>query len=580
MLIKENLENSLKKHFQHLQQQGLLPADSPTPFLEPSKTPERGDYATPVALTLAKQTQKKPRDIAQLIVSDWHLPVGITAHIAGAGFINLSLSPELRFEEWSQILKQGRSFGHCNMGKGQKVYIEYVSANPNGPLHVGHGRGAAFGSALTNLLKISGFDVHNEYYVNDAGRQMNILATSVYLRYLEIQNATFTFPSSGYQGDYVLPIAQQIFNDHGDRYFSDPDLLLNDLPEDADLAIDALTTRIQAQISPNGFEIFFKAGLQTMLKDIQDDLTEFRVDYQNYFSEKSLYEHQLVPNALAELREKGLLYEKDGATWFASTQFGDDKDRVVLRENGEPTYFASDIAYHRYKLEQGATLIIDVLGADHHGYVPRLKAAIEAFGYSPESLKTPLVQFAILYRGSTRVQMSTRSGSFVTLRELREEVGVDATRFFYLMRKAEQHLDFDLELAKSQNQDNPVYYVQYAHARIQRVLEEALKQNRQWPELPSFASWAQLTTPEEIALINQLLRYPEWIEDSAKTLEIHRITQYVRDLSRLFHSYYNACQFIVPEPDLFDARISLIRSTAQVLQNALTILGVTAPDKM
>jgi arginyl-tRNA synthetase len=430
-----------------------------------------------------------------------------------------------------------------------------------------------------------GFRVHREYYVNDAGRQMDILAASVWLRYLELCGEALAFPANGYRGDYVWDIAATLHREHGEAYRVPAAEALAELPEDApggdkEQYIDALIARARELLGEPRYRFVFELALSTLLEDIRGDLEGFGVRYDQWFSERSLTESGAVNRAIGRLREAGHLYEREGATWFRASAFGDEKDRVVVRENGQPTYFASDIAYHMDKLERGFERVVDVWGADHHGYVPRVKAALEALGEDPARLDVLLVQFAILYRGGEKVQMSTRSGDFVTLRELRREVGTDAARFFYVMRRCEQHLDFDLDLAKSQSADNPVYYVQYAHARVSSVLRQLGERGLAHDPAQGEASLARLTESHERALVTALGRYPEVLEAAALAHEPHQLVQYLRELAHELHTYYNAHQFLVDDPALRDARLCLVRAVRQVIANGLALLGCSAPEVM
>ncbi|HLA75271.1 MAG TPA: arginine--tRNA ligase, partial [Gammaproteobacteria bacterium] len=480
--MKSYLHSLISQAVSALQGENIIPAGVTVPIdIERTRDKQHGDFASTVALALAKQAGRKPRELAELIAARVTISDKLSkVEIAGPGFINFFLAPGAFQTVVTDILDAAASYGQSALGQGQAVQVEFVSANPNGPLHVGHGRGAAIGSSVANLLAAVGFKVQREYYVNDAGRQMDILATSVWLRYLELCGEIIVFPSNGYQGDYVYDIARGLQQQHGQSLRHAMDQVMHGLPADAaadgsgdkEEHIDALIARAKALLGEPGYRQVFAAGLNTILADIRNDLEEFGVHYDNWFSERSLMETGLVNKAVERLKSSGDLYEQDGAWWFRSTTYGDEKDRVVVRENGQYTYFASDIAYHLGKLERGFARIINVWGADHHGYVPRVKAALTALGCDAAKLDVLLVQFAILYRGTERAQMSTRSGEFVTLRELRQEVGNDAARFFYVMRKSDQHLDFDLELAKSRSNENPVFYVQYAHARICSVFRQ------------------------------------------------------------------------------------------------------------
>jgi arginyl-tRNA synthetase len=462
--------------------------------------------------------------------------------------------------------------------------IEFVSANPTGPLHVGHGRGAAYGAALSNLLTAAGFKVHKEYYINDAGRQMDILATSVWLRYLELCGETLTFPSNAYQGNYVWDIAASLHRTNADTWRHSAATVFKDIPPDIDqggdkeLHIDALIKRSQQLLGEESYRLIFQKALGTILENMRHDLEQFGVVYEKWFCESSLTTNNTVTKAIEQLESAGHTYKKDGALWFRSSTFGDEKDRVIVRENGQLTYFSSDIAYHLNKLERGFDHLINIWGADHHGYIPRVKAAMTALGADAQRLTVLLVQFATLYRGKERLQMSTRSGEFVTLRELREEVGGDAARFFYTQRKSEQHLNFDLELAKSQSNDNPVYYIQYAHARISSVFRQLHDKNGVWHH--NKMGLEQLDNPHEQILLVTLSRYPEVIEMAAHAYEPHQLTYYLRELAQDFHTFYDSHKILVDNNDLRHARLSLSAACQQVLRNGLTLIGVSAKEVM
>jgi len=578
--MKQHLQYLLQQAISQLKELSLILSDLNVDIqLEKTRDPKFGDFACNVAMQLAKQLKQKPRDIAELIIK--HLPVSekvTKVEIAGAGFINFFLASNAFLQIIEEVLNAGEQFGK-QPSKNQTIQVEFVSANPTGPLHVGHGRGAAYGAALGNLLETAGFNVHREYYVNDAGRQMSILAASVWSRYLELCGETFAFPSNGYKGDYVFDIAATLHRENGLAFHFPISKVFENIPTDApegdkELHIDALIEKAQTLLGTEKYEIVFQAGLQAILEDIRKDLQQFGVTYNEWFSERSLSATQ----AIDKLKESGFTYLQDGALWFRSTAFGDEKDRVLVRDNGQATYFASDVAYHLNKLSRGFDHLINIWGADHHGYIPRVKAAMQALGANPEQLTVLLVQFATLYRGKEKIQMSTRSGEFVTLRELREEVGKDATRFFYVLRKSEQHVDFDLELAKSQSNDNPVFYIQYAHARICSVFRQLEEKGFKWER--NQANLSLLTDTHEQNLLINLMRYPEMISVAAQHYEPHQIAYYLRELANDFHTYYNACQFIVEEITLRNARLTLIKSVQQVLQNGLKILGVSAPEMM
>ena len=587
--MKDKLKTLIQSALSTLQSQNCLPADiRPNIRIDDSKDKSHGDFASNIALMLAKPAGMKPSDLAQKIIETLPADESITkVEVAGPGFLNFFMNENNCFGVIEKIISEGAQYGRSNIGNGEKVMVEFVSANPTGPLHVGHGRGAAFGAALSDLLEAAGFDVYREYYVNDAGRQMNILAASVWLRYLQLCNIKLTFPSNGYQGDYVKDIAQQLHQQHKDTFTCTSEQLYSNVPADEneqgegdkEAHIDALISNAQ-HLLQDKYKIIFNAGLELIIDDIRGDLEDFGAIYQRWFSERSLMDDQRIDEALQRLQEKNYLYEENGATWFRSTDFGDDKDRVVKRDNGQTTYFASDIAYHMDKLDRGFDRLINIWGADHHGYIARVKAALQALGLPPEKLHIQLVQFAILYRGKERVQMSTRSGSFVTLRELRQEVGNDAARFFYVTRKADQHMDFDLELAKSQTKDNPVYYIQYAHARVCSVKRKLADQGTQWLKQEAAAQVHLLSSDYEKGLAKQLARYPEQLQRSALNYEPHTLAHYLRDLASSFHTYYNAEKVLIEDTKLRDARLALGEAVRQVLENGLKILGVSAPESM
>ena len=553
--------------------------------LERTRDIKHGDFACNIAMILAKKLHKNPRDIANSIVEKLPNNNDFIAkiEIAGPGFINIFLTNQAYHVNIDDIFRLKTEYGTNKLGTNQSIMIEFVSANPTGPLHVGHGRGAAYGAALANLLETVGFKVHKEYYVNDAGRQMDILAVSVWLRYLELCGETIEFPLNGYQGDYIWDIAADLHRNNADKFHQESSAVFAAIPPDIsnggdkELHIDGLIQRAK-QLLEDDYKIIFKQAIDTILDNISNDLKQFGVEYEEWFLESSLTTTNKVQQTIDQLRDAGHTYEQDGALWFKSSEFGDEKDRVIVRENGQFTYFASDISYHKNKLERGFDRIINIWGADHHGYVPRIKSAITALNYNAEQLTVLLVQFATLYRGKERLQMSTRSGEFVTLRELREEVGRDAARFFYVQRKSEQHLNFDLELAKSQTNDNPVYYIQYAHARISSVMRQLTEQGQTWKY--DKTTLTSLETAHEQALLIMLARYPEVIEMAALAYEPHQLTYYLRDLAQNFHSFYDTNKILISDNKLRDARLSLIVAVRQVLQNGLTIIGVSAPEVM
>jgi len=573
----------LRAHFSALLAQalrGVYPAKADVNVvLERPRQAQHGDYSCNVALQLAKSLRARPRDIAEALVRALPpSPYLEKAEVAGAGFINLHLTRDFKQHTARRILEAGARYGESALGQRKKVQVEFVSANPTGPLHVGHGRGAAFGASLANVLQAAGFDVSREYYINDAGRQMDILALSLWLRYLEHAGIAVAFPANAYQGRYVREMARAVFERHGRSYVRDAAHLAAGAPDranDPEAHLDALIANAKALLRDD-YQYLHQYALTEQLADCRNDLAEFGVHFDHWFSERSLYDSGLVERAVHLLEAGGHVYVQDGARWFRSTRFGDEKDRVLQRENGQYTYFASDVAYHLNKFERGFDVVIDVWGADHHGYVARVKGAVEALGYSPARLNIALVQFAVLYRGREKVSMSTRAGEFVTLRELRREVGNDAARFFYVLRKSDQHLDFDLDLAKSQSQENPVYYVQYAHARVCSVHE-------QWggsPEALLAADLSLLTLDTELALLQKLIEYPDVVEDAARELAPHLVAFYLRDLAASFHSYYNATRVLVDEAPLRLARLALVAAVQQVLRNGLALLGVSAPERM
>lgn len=587
--MKDQLKKIIDSTLASLISQQRLPEDisSIEVKLERTKDRSHGDFASNIAMVLAKPTKMNPRQIAGLIV-DALPPHELIdkVEIAGPGFINFTLSAAARQQVVAEVLKNAGQFGLSDYGKGHKVQVEFVSANPTGPLHVGHGRGAAYGSVVSSLLKAVGFDVHREYYVNDAGRQMDILATSVWLRYLEKCGEQFTFPSNGYRGEYVFDIAETLKNLHGEALLHPAAVVFDGVPTDEpqggdkELHIDGLTNQAKKLLGAELYRQLFDLGLNAILGDIRNDLAEFGAEYDEWFSERSLVESGVVEQAIEQLKAANMLYQQDGAWWFKSTEFGDEKDRVVVRDNGQATYFASDVAYHLNKFQRGFEQIIDIWGADHHGYIPRVKAAMSALNQDVSKLNVLLVQFAVLYRGKEKVGMSTRSGEFVTLRELRDEVGKDAARFFYVLRGADQHMDFDLELAKSQSNDNPVYYVQYAHARVCSVFRQLAERQLNWDEQTGLENLSVLTEEHEQALFTMLSRYPEVVELAAITYTPHLLAHFLMDLARDFHTYYNAHQFMTDDNKVTQARLTLITAVRQVIANGLGLMGVSAPQSM
>ena len=582
--MKDQLQELLTKCVQDLISKGILKEMPSKIRIDHTKDNSHGDYATNIALMLSKQAKMSPVELAKIIIDQFEQKNFIKKiEIAGPGFINFFISQESSSSIVNEILAQAASYGCSDIGQGKKVLLEYVSANPTGPLHVGHGRGAAYGATVSNLLRNAGFIVDNEYYVNDAGRQMDILTVSIYLRYLTICGEDLRFPDNGYQGQYINDIAQGIYETSGQKFHLKSDLVFENVCRDGteggdkEVHIDQLIEKAKS-ILGDGFKAVFEVGIESILSGIKNDLAEFGVVFEKWFSEQSLIDSGLSESCISKLKDSKNLYEKDGALWFKTTNYGDEKDRVVVRDNGNHTYFASDIAYHLEKLDRGYDKIINVWGADHHGYIPRVKASIEALGHNSDKLEVLLVQFANLYRGGSKVQMSTRSGSFVTLEDLRAEVGNDAARFFYILRKSEQHMDFDLDLAKSKTNENPVYYIQYAHARICSVFKQADEKELELDV--SQANLSLLTEEIEKDILRELSRFRSVLESSAIQYEPHQLAYYLRDLSNHFHSYYNACKFIVDDKNLTQARLALINATQQILKNGLSILGVGAPESM
>ncbi|MBI4489802.1 MAG: arginine--tRNA ligase [Deltaproteobacteria bacterium] len=554
--MKSHLRDLLARAIEKTAKGGELQmTDLPPLLLEPPKQKEFGDLATNVALVWAQRQRKPPRAIAEAILKNLEDPRGILANveIAGPGFLNFSFSPKFCYQRLKEV--DAESELEPDLGQGEKVQVEFASVNPTGPLHVGHGRVAVIGDVLANLLKAVGYDVEREYYLNDAGRQMEMLGLSLYLRYRELYGEKAEFPQDGYPGEYVKEMAVGVKQRWGERFLS----------EEKDKAIEFLS----------------RYGGETSLGVIRSDLAEFGVAFDSYVSEKELRGKGEVQEAIELLRSRGLMYSKDGAQWFQSAAYGDDKDRTVIKSDGELTYFASDIAYHRNKLKRGFKRLINVWGADHHGYVARIKAAIKAFGYDPGLLHVVLVQKVRLTRGGEVVQMGKRLGEFVSLREVLEEVGKDAARFFFLMRKADSHLDFDLELAKKESSENPVFYVQYAHARVASIFEQARQGGLRVDDLIlEDVNMERLALAEEIELIKRVVQFTEVVEESVKELEPHRLVFYLLELAGEFHRYYNRFRVISDDAALTRARLFLVRSVQRVIRRGLSLLGVEAPMRM
>ena len=570
-VVQEMVATALLGALDGAKKKGQLKTESwPALTLDAPKRPEWGDLASTVAMSLASSEQRAPHDIAQIIVEN--LPsreqLFERVEIVRPGFLNLTVKPALWQEVLKEIESHGTAYGKADLGLGRRVLVEYVSANPTGPLHVGHGRGAAVGQAVARLLDAVGYEVAGEYYVNDAGRQMKLLGASVYARYQELSGRPVEFPEDGYHGVYITAVAERIKQQLGDR--------VNDLAP-ADL---------EAQCRMFAY--------REMLAQIREDLSSFGIEFQSWFSEASLLESKAVEQVLDELKSRGLLFEQEGAWWFRSSAFGDEKDRVVKKQDGEYTYLASDIAYHRDKLRRGYDLLIDVWGADHHGYIPRMQAVVQAYGHPKERLHVVLVQLVKLLRAGVEVKMSKRTGSFVTMREVIDEVGADAAKFFFLMRDSRTHLDFDLDLAKQRSADNPVYYVQYAHARISSLWRVAATRGIACPPAAD-ADLSVLTDPDELGLIRKLSAYPDMLQTSASAFEPHRMTYYLQQLAALLHTFYNKHRILPPvgiqelgeaepveelTPKKTAARLVLMRGVQQVIRNGLSVLGISAPEQM
>lgn len=595
------IQTALQAAVNSLKQQGILPEDwQDTSSLSRTKDRSHGDFASNIAMIAAKAAGQKPRDVAtQILAALPQVDVISKAEIAGPGFINFFLNADQRFAVLKQITEQADQFGNSDINAGKSIQVEFVSANPTSSLHVGHGRGAAYGMTVANLLEATGAKVAREYYVNDAGRQMDILATSTYLRYLELLGQTLVFPKNAYQGDYVKDIAQGIINQYNDQFVRPVADVYHNVPEDVQFAaeldadgnkvviagdkekhIDGLIHNAQ-QLLGEGYRVFHQTALKDILDDIKDDLADFGVTFDEWFSEATLKDK--ITEALDTLQQRGFLYEKDGNIWFKSTEFGDEKDRVVKRANGQTTYFAADIAYHMNKFQRGFDQVINIWGSDHHGYISRVKASIDAMGFDSAKLTVLLVQFVSLWRGGEMVQMSSRSGQFVSLRELRSEVGNDAARFYYVMRKSEQHIDFDLDLAVSQSKDNAVYYIQYAHARICRMLGRISEQYDTIDQASLFANAHRLDAAAETELLAKLAAYPELLQRAALSYEPHQLGNYLKELAALSHGWYDnhpILKIMDEDKELAHARLLLALAVQQVIKNGLALLGVSAPESM
>jgi arginyl-tRNA synthetase len=585
--MKNDLIRILKTVLKEIGKENGIDFSNKKVSIQENKEKAHGDYASNLAMVIAKDLSKSPREVAEMITSllppaKWIERV----NIAGPGFINFYLKKDTHNEILLRIDEGGKSFGTNNSGNGERVLIEYVSSNPTGPLHVGHGRGAAFGSVLSQLFRIVGYKVDEEYYVNDQGRQMNILTISTWLRYLQQNGQELEFSKKGYQGEYVEQLAKELLKEERTKYNlkeNESDLLelleTQETEEDLDKLIEWGKSFLQ-----ENFEEIREFSLRAIMSSIKEDLKLFGVNHNLWFNESSMYFNKVglpdIDKSIKLLDESGFLYEKEEALWFKSTEFGDDKDRVVKRANGDNTYFASDISYHLDKYDRGYNRIVNVWGADHHGYLPRVSAAMEALGKNQDRLEVVFIQFANLLRNGKKVSMSTRGGEFIPLMELIEEVSSEAARFFYINRKADQHLDFDLDLAKSQTKDNPLYYIQYAHARICGVFETLKKEGRKLNQDLGLDNLDLLNLDKEIEIQKMLLQYPEVISRAAEHSEPHLICYYLKDLSGLFHSYYNSERFLVDNDKLMNSRLFLLKGTKQVISNGLEILGIDAPQSM
>lgn len=582
LLMKDNIKKTLSEILEDLYSKVEPEIKNLKISIQDNKEKEHGDLATNIAMVLAKPLKKNPKEIAEEIKQNFVLDEKIIKiEVAGPGFLNFFLSKDSHGEILEQIQKENKDFGKSD-SKQSKVLIEYVSSNPTGPLHVGHGRGAVFGSVLSSLLEEAGFEVDQEYYVNDFGRQMNILAASVWIRYCQLFSSEIKMMQQGYQGDYLLPVAKKLKDEKSDSLFKIEESLIEKLnSEDQDDEFTDQLVESLRVILKEEFQYIREFALSEILHLIKADLEQCGVHHNAWFSESSLYGNDgntdsKVDGSIEELKSRGFIYEEGGAIWFKSSSLGDDKDRVLKRGNGEYTYFASDVAYHLDKYDRGYDRVINVWGSDHHGYLPRVRAAMDACDRDINKLEVIFIQFANLVKAGKKVSMSTRSGDFITLNELMNEVTTEAARFFYINRKADQHLEFDLDLAKEQSKDNPLYYIQYAHARICSVLRKAENEFEDFDSV----ELALLGSEKEIEILKLLRQYPQLIERSAKAGEPHLLCYFLRDLSGVFHSYYNSEKFLIEDKELMTSRLFLLKGVKQVIANGLRVLGIKAPEEM
>ena len=581
--MKEEIQKSLQDIISGLYDNPELNTDLYVVHIQDNKDKEHGDLASNIALVLSKPLKKNPKEIANEIIEQFSLDANIIkVEVAGPGFINFFLSKSSHGEVLKKISSEKKNYGKVQP-INKKVLIEYVSSNPTGPLHIGHGRGAVFGSVLSKLLKEAGFEVDEEYYVNDFGRQMNILSVSLWIRYAQLFDSQVKMLKNGYQGEYLIDIAKKLKKIKSDEFYianKNISKLINSDQEEDEVFTDHVIEIFKSQLSKD-FNFLRDFALEEIIDLIKRDLLDFGVNHNKWFSESSLYQNDKetesrVEKAIQGLKSNGFVYEKDNAIWFKSSDFGDDKDRVLKRGNGDYTYFASDVAYHLDKYDRGYDRVINIWGSDHHGYIPRVKAAMEASNRDKDKLEVVFIQFANLIREGKKITMSTRSGEFITLKELIEEVSTEAARFFYINRKADQHLDFDLDLAKEQSKDNPLYYIQYAHARICSVLRKSKAKDS---ELDN-SDLALLDSDREVEIQKMLQQYPTLIEKAALSSEPHLICYYLKDLASSFHSYYNSEKFLVEDEMLMNSRLFLLSGVKQVIHNGLSILGINAPQEM